>query len=221
MDDAPPAPAAGHPGRVSLLRYVDAPLALAVLGLGGLLTPLAVAVARRRGVDPGRRRAVRAQGALVTCLGVVLVLALSGGRPGRRALNLVPLRTVVDQAHNPDLGLLVVNLAGNVLCFVPLGALLVVVLRRGAVAASAAGTAFSAAVEVVQYGLGRTADVDDVLLNGAGVALGAACVVLARSRAGRAPDDARRRHRSPARRGRSAVPAAGRSERQVTSSTTP
>ena len=215
MEGGPWAPGSRQPGVVSLLRYVDAPLALAVLAAGCLLTPLVVAAGRRRGADAAR---LRAQGALVTCLGVVLVLALSGGRPGRRAVNLVPLRTVVEQAHNPDLGLLVVNLAGNVLCFAPVGALLVVGLRRGALVATCVGTVFSAGIEAVQYGLGRTADVDDVLLNGLGVALGAACVVVARRRAG---NDARRRYRSPARKGRVAVPAASRSDRQVTSSTTP
>ena len=122
------------------------------------------------------------------------------------ALNLVPLRTVVEEAHNPDVGLLVVNLVGNVVCFVPLGALLAAVLRRGTLAATAAGTAFCAVVEAVQYGLGRTADVDDVLLNGVGVALGALVVV-------RRYGTARRRDRVPA--------ASSGGAGQVTASTTP
>ena len=183
-----------QPGRVDLLRYVDAPLSLAVLVLGGTGVALA---------GPGR---LRLRLGLVTCAGVVLVLALSGGRPGRRALNLVPLRTVVEEAHNPDVRLLVVNLVGNVVCFVPLGALLSAVLRRGTLAATAAGTAFCAVVEAVQYGLGRTADVDDVLLNGFGVALGALAVV-------RWYGTARRRDRVPA--------ASSGGAGQVTASTTP
>jgi len=72
-------------------------------------------------------------------------------------------------------------LAGNVLAFVPLGVFLPILWpsRRSLVSVVAAGLAISLALEAVQLGLSlligapyRVADVDDVIINVLGVALG-------------------------------------------------
>ena len=71
-------------------------------------------------------------------------------------------------------------LIGNLLAFVPLGVLVpVVIQRRSWIAALGAGVALSVAIEVVQWAVSialgfnyRTADVDDVLVNTAGTAVG-------------------------------------------------
>jgi glycopeptide antibiotics resistance protein len=76
---------------------------------------------------------------------------------------------------NRDLGLL--NLVGNVVMFAPVGFLLPLATRmslRGAVAVCAS---LSVSVELLQLMLGRSLDVDDVLLNTLGGALGAAAGV--------------------------------------------
>jgi glycopeptide antibiotics resistance protein len=71
---------------------------------------------------------------------------------------------------------LIVNLAGNVAVFIPLGFLLYFSLpssQRGLAAVVLVGTAFSLAVELGQLALpGRTTALDDVLLNALGAALG-------------------------------------------------
>jgi hypothetical protein len=164
---------------VHIWGYVDAPLALAVLGTALVVLGGAGAVAWRRGADGG---VVVARVLLAAGVGAMLVLGLTGGSDARAGVNLVPLRGIVGQAHNPDLGLLVVNLAGNVLAFAPAGALAVPALRRGLVGGAVAGTAVSVVIEVVQLGLGRVFDVDDLLLNALGSALGAAFAVRVRER---------------------------------------
>ena len=79
--------------------------------------------------------------------------------------------------YRSDLGFEAVflNLAGNVIAFVPFGALLPVVLPsfRNIVRTTLAGLLFSSGVEVLQLvtKLGSF-DVDDILLNTAGVVLG-------------------------------------------------
>ena len=172
----------GRPARsvpvVHIWRYVDAPLALAVLGTALVVLGAVGALAWRRGADAG---VVIARVLLAAGIGAMLVLGLTGGSDARAGVNLVPLRGIVGQAHNPDPGLLVVNLVGNVLAFAPAGALAVPALRRGLLAGTVAGTAVSVVIEVVQLGLGRVFDVDDLLLNALGSALGAWCAVTVRA----------------------------------------
>ncbi len=163
---------------VHIWAYVDAPLALAVLGTALVVLGGAGVVAWRRGADGG---VVAARVLLAAGTGAMLVLGLTGGSDARAGVNLVPLRGIVGQAHNPDPGLLVVNLLGNVLAFAPAGALAVPALRRGLLGGTLAGTAVSVVIEVVQLGLGRVFDVDDLLLNALGAALGAWCAVGVRA----------------------------------------
>lgn len=78
-----------------------------------------------------------------------------------------------------------VALAGNVVMFVPIGALAALAFRSGWWRATVSGVALSLLVELLQLVLGRSADVDDVLLNSCGAALGAAVAVLASYLCGR------------------------------------
>ncbi|WIX83286.1 VanZ family protein [Amycolatopsis carbonis] len=115
---------------------------------------------------------------------VLVVLALTL-RPGHLSppenVNLVPLAGIVDEARNANGRLGLINNAGNIALFVPLGFLASVVTRRkAAVIAALAG--LSVVIEIVQYFVGRSADVDDVLLNTLGAALGVLLATAARSR---------------------------------------
>ncbi|MEV4600643.1 VanZ family protein [Amycolatopsis sp. NPDC049253] len=109
---------------------------------------------------------------LVVAVLAVLALTL---RPGHLSppenLNLVPLAGILDEAVNVNGPIGLLNNLGNIALFVPLGFLAHVVTRRKA-AVVAASAGLSLAIETVQYFIGRSADVDDVLLNTLGAALG-------------------------------------------------
>ena len=80
------------------------------------------------------------------------------------------------------------NFYGNILLFIPLGLVLAFLLYGwlvGRVATAAAlGAALSGSVELAQTTMARTADINDIILNGTGAALGAClgCGVLVVSR---------------------------------------
>ncbi|MFI5610535.1 VanZ family protein [Amycolatopsis sp. NPDC051903] len=127
----------------------------------------------------------RARALLAVAVFAVLVVTLWPGHlvPPEN-VNLVPFAGIVDEAVNVRAPIGVLNNAGNVLLFVPLGFLAAFATRRrAAIVPVLAG--FSAAIETAQYFVGRSADVDDVLLNTLGSALGVAVAVAAavRSRA--------------------------------------
>lgn len=121
--------------------------------------------------------------ALATAVAIPLAFTLSstgpGGGWGRAAgLNLVPFASTVELASSSVHVLVAVrNILGNVVLFVPLG--LVVAIRwRGqrAVYRTVVGsTVLSVAIELVQLllPLGRSVDIDDVILNVAGATTGA------------------------------------------------
>ena len=170
---------------MTAFRYVPIE-ALALAVLVGLVAAAGAAL-------PALRRRERATAALnagrVLLAGAVLamlaVTMMSGA--GETGVNLTPgagVRTALSNV-NSDLGLL--NVLGNVVMFVPIGflALLATRLRFGAVVAGC--LALSASVEIAQLTLGRSLDVDDVLLNTLGGVAGAAAglavlAVLARGR---------------------------------------
>ncbi|WP_326837743.1 VanZ family protein [Amycolatopsis rhabdoformis] len=119
---------------------------------------------------------------LVVAVLVVLVITL---RPGHLSppenLNLVPLAGILDEARNVRGPIGLLNNLGNIALFVPLGFLATAVTRRNAAVVVALAW-FSAAIETVQYFIGRSADVDDVLLNTLGAALGVLLAARVRSR---------------------------------------
>ncbi len=106
----------------------------------------------------------------------------------QHSLNVVPFRTIWGYAftHNDQVSdwgsVATMNLLANVLLFMPLGFLMPLV-RRGATTlrhALVIGAATAFAIEGVQFFIGRSADIDDLLLNVLGVLIGYA--VLAASR---------------------------------------
>ena len=172
---------------MSLLRYVPVEL-LAPAGGVALLAAVGAAV-------PGVRRGDRAAaalavvrvllaGAVLAALSVTLVTGYGGS-----GVNLVPGAGIRSAWLNVSPGVGALNLLGNVLMFVPIGLLLPPATGWRLAASTAACAGLSLAVEVVQSVLGRAADVDDVLLNTLGGALGAAVGVwlLRRWERGRRP----------------------------------
>lgn len=110
-------------------------------------------------------------GVLVVTLGPVNAVASVPGAP-EGVSNLVPLRDIRSMWRSGNVELVALNLAGNVVLFVPLGLLVGLIARRWWVGALA-GAATSVLVEVLQHSLGRSVDVDDVLLNLIGAVAGA------------------------------------------------
>lgn len=115
-------------------------------------------------------------------VGAVLLLTLRpmGHFPDNR-INLVPLSGIIDEWHNANIRLGVVNNLGNIGVFVPIGLLGVPATGWRPSRVVAAATALSLTIEVLQHWLGRSSDVDDVLLNTLGAALGAAIFVAGRA----------------------------------------
>lgn len=106
---------------------------------------------------------------------------VAASNPGRTTVNLTVFQEIARawETGSPHAWL---NVIGNVAMFAPLGAILAALVNRGPLArvvmATVLAAGLSAAIEVFQFGWGRVADVDDVLLNTAG-ALGGALVVAA------------------------------------------
>lgn len=172
---------------MTAFRYVPLEaLALAVLvGLvaaGGAAVP---ALLRREPATAALTAARVLLGGAV--LAVLAVTTMSGA--GGTGMNLTPgagIRSALSNV-NSDLGLL--NLLGNVVMFIPVGFLAPMSTRLRFGGIVAACLMFSVAVELLQLTLGRSLDVDDVLLNTLGGAAGAAAglALLAMLRRGRSP----------------------------------
>lgn len=177
-----------HAGAVgTLLRYFGPQVTTAgVVVLAGLL--LAGWTARRR---PGAAPWWVLSGAVALAL-LTMTTWPSAGATVTRSVQWVPLHTVALQLGNPNLALAVINLAGNVAVFVPLGFGLRMARRgrrRPAATALLLGTGVSVLAEVLQLAVGsRATDVDDVLLNGAGVGLGVALAAALLSWLAPSPD---------------------------------
>lgn len=170
-------------------------LALPLVAAVGLAT--LVAVVRRRG---GTRQRLRILGGGILAASLVLVIATTllpvmAGAPA--SVNLTPGETIRNYLRFGDDVLSARNIGLNVALFVPFGLGLALWRRWGVVRVVPVGFVTSAVVEATQYllPLGRAVDVDDVVLNTAGAALGAFAVVVVR-RIAPAPD------RHPAARGR-------------------
>jgi hypothetical protein len=111
---------------------------------------------------------------LTLYLGLVLHLTLVAFPIARPPVNLIPFRTILDDLTGDGRGFLV-NFCGNLVGFMPIGALLPLVTRDrlGLRACLAASFTFSMLIESSQFALGtRIADVDDLILNTVGGGLG-------------------------------------------------
>ena len=95
-------------------------------------------------------------------------------------VNLVPLHTIYDYAFQTngqvsDWGMVsLLNLAGNVFLFSPIGFFLPVIWRRLQSFQKIfwIGLGTTCLIEFVQYFIGRSSDVDDIILNTIGVLIG-------------------------------------------------
>lgn len=162
-------------------------LALPVVAVVGLAT-LLVAV-RRRG---GTRQRLRTLGGGVLAASVVLIVATTllpviAGAPA--SVNLRPGETIRNYLQFGDDLLSARNIGLNVALFVPFGLGLALWRRWGVLRVLPVAVVTSGLVEAAQYvlPLGRAVDVDDVVLNTVGAALGALTVVVVR-RIAPAPD---------------------------------
>lgn len=95
-------------------------------------------------------------------------------------INLVPLYTIRSYFAGGAGTRFVINIVANVLMFSPMGFCLPLFWRRWQKwwKMLCIGTAFSVGIETVQLFVGRAVDVDDVILNVAGVLLGYAVFAL-------------------------------------------
>jgi glycopeptide antibiotics resistance protein len=151
-------------------------LPVVILAAATLAFLVAAPAVRRREVGVAGRRASRVL-LVGTMLAVLVVTLPAGPIPGElateRSVNLAPGVEITRSLNLADRHIGLLNVIGNIAMFVPVGFLAVIALRTGVVAATAWGLVFSGGVEIVQYGLGRVADVDDILLNTTGAFVGA------------------------------------------------
>ena len=162
-------------GFVTRLAAMGVPL----LAITGAAAWIAYTVVRRRSGEATARRAVLwtlLAATVVTLLAWTLLLGNPSTEGGSR-VNLVPLREIVRGVRVLGSGYGVLNIWGNLVVFLPLGVLITLLWRgrwlAGAAAAVACGTAFSVVIETAQYAVGRSSDIDDVILNAAGSLVGA------------------------------------------------
>lgn len=161
--------------------------ALPIIAAVGLAT--LVVVVRRRG--HGRQR-LKVLGAGILAAAVVLVAAttlLPVARGTPASVNLDPGATIDNYLRFGDDLLSARNLGLNIALFVPVGLGLALWRRWGVGRVLPVALLTSALIETIQYllPLGRAADVDDVILNTVGAAIGAITVSIVRAVAGPAP----------------------------------
>jgi len=165
-------------GMGDVLRYMNLPM-LGVLGMLLVLLVAALVGSRLRRGD--RQAAARVGGRLLLAGALIAVLGLTL-LPGHgfRGANLVPGRSIANGLSSANLDLALFNIVGNVVMFIPLGALAGSVFRWRLTRVVAAGLLTSTGIEVVQFAIGRSADIDDIVLNTTGTALGVLlCLVVA------------------------------------------
>ncbi len=141
-------------------------------------------------IPPSSSKRDRRAAQLLLALSVTLLLTFTLlPQEGRRDTNLVPMsrtaavaRAVLESPQpsaHPAFRYFLVQVVGNILAFLPIGASLAVLLRRGGVGSTllralAAGTLLSLTIELVQLALPtRATDIDDLILNTFGTLLGA------------------------------------------------
>ena len=164
--------------------------ALPLLALAAIIGGIAYASAHRGGsAAPGHARRVAIRGLLTTyalALAWWTILLANPNQDGARHANLTPFREIARSLTNPEPGYGLLNFWGNIVAFVPVGVLGLLAMRRARprswLIALLGGTALSATLELIQYAVGRSADVDDVILNAVGVGLGVAIAIAARRR---------------------------------------
>lgn len=141
---------------------------------------------------PWREKSVRAwaEAAFVVFMMGLLTLTFQGQyrSPGAMAesgvrrikngegINLVPLRTIAGFFRHVSADIFLVNIIGNIVMFMPWGFGLVLLWKRKQRVCSIVlhSLALPVFIEICQLFIGRSVDVDDLILNFAGGCLGAA-----------------------------------------------
>lgn len=129
---------------------------------------------------------------------VILALTLATNSDSTTTVNL-DLGVEIQRAFDSPSQAPMVNLVGNLALFVPIGFLVRFGHRWPVLVITVLGGAFSTAIELAQYVLGRAADIDDIVLNVTGTLLGslaASLLLFALGRRGHARPPAGRPGRS-------------------------
>ncbi|HBR31409.1 MAG TPA: VanZ family protein [Clostridiales bacterium] len=94
-------------------------------------------------------------------------------------LNIIPFHTIIQQFASGDFNMLLINIVGNIVMFIPFG-YCPALLWHGFTPANAIMTGFctSLFIETTQFFIGRSSDIDDLILNTLGAALGYLLYVL-------------------------------------------
>lgn len=159
------------------MQYVDlGPLLLVVVTFVALACVVGVTAGRTRGGASGVRSGVVVL--LVGSVVAVLTVTLGGvaSTPGLlkeagATVNLAPFRDIKTVLQGGNGQLILLNIVGNVVMFVPVGLLLGLLLRRPIVSVGLTWL-LSIAIELIQFAAQRAADIDDVMLNGVGAVIG-------------------------------------------------
>ena len=161
------------------------PVTIVAALLAVLAVALAARSARREPASP-RRTAVAWVAVAFAALALAAFTLVPGH--GRRTTNLVPLHSILRELHSANGTVAFLNIAGNVLVMMPLGMALLLATRWSVRTLTAIGFTVSVVIETLQWTVvpGRATDVDDVLLNTVGMALGALLGVAVGRRPARA-----------------------------------
>lgn len=110
-----------------------------------------------------------------------------------RSINMIPFHTVRTFLRHFSPGVFMVNIVGNVVMFMPWGFGLPFLWKRRQSFLSAAffSLLLPLFIETVQLFIGRSVDIDDIILNFAGGMLGACCYFLIRKKSACIDDFAR------------------------------
>lgn len=120
---------------------------------------------------------------------LLLFLTLYSDHYGRgivhRSMNLIPFRTILLYLNTSiNRNIIVTNLLGNIAAFMPMGFLLPLVSGKlsGLIRTTLATAGASLLIEIAQYVIGAgAADIDDIILNALGGALGFLVFLACRS----------------------------------------
>lgn len=167
----------------AIIRYIldMLPFMLAVLPVYVTVRVLAM---RKAKFNPHREAALLLFVMFLTGLAsqtVVPEMRISGGalhviRDGVHTTNLIPLKVFADTYtevfKNGNVAPLIINFFGNVVMFMPIGYFVPLLWRATSGRVIIIGLLCSLFVEFSQLLLPRSSDVDDLILNTAGVALG-------------------------------------------------
>lgn len=164
------------------LRYPFGLLVRALIVVGLIWAVVAVARARRMPLDDAIKISVAEAlfAASLTAIWVFTIVRLSVSLPGQYApplgVNWVPVVPIVQGLLSTESDIIAFNLLGNVALFVPLGAATLWRFNVGPWRVLALGLVLSVAIEAWQTTFSpteRSGDVNDVILNGLGVLIGA------------------------------------------------